>query len=446
MRRVSSKEISHFLENQYPLQTRLKNVGEELAVLPGRQGEWFSIRALTLSIYNPATHHLASVGNFTLFPDNLFLKLKDSFFSLKTAIGKDEEASIKNLQEQISKILLEGYSPIAGTIYKEALGKALRYPSFPQLKMETFYYSYPFIPITIALYAMSTILMIFAFYLHKTSLLNISLITQWSAFLLHSFVLAMRCFILGRPPVSNMFETVIYVPWVTVIAGLILNVFYRMPWLTIASSIASLILLTILEVTQLNSSLDNVQAVLNSQYWLIIHVLMVVGSYGFFVLSGVLAHFYLLGYVYSKKETAKLEGVGKALLQCMYIGTALLISGTILGGVWAAESWGRFWDWDPKEAWAFISSCIYLMGIHAYTFQHIGNFGLAIASIAGLQAISFTWYGVNYILGTGLHSYGFGSGGEAYYFSFLTAELLFLAVMLTYRRRGKWDLYRNKQT
>jgi ABC-type transport system involved in cytochrome c biogenesis permease subunit len=78
------------------------------------------------------------------------------------------------------------------------------------------------------------------------------------------------------------------------------------------------------------------------------------------------------------------------------MGVAMLIPGTILGGVWAAESWGRFWDWDPKESWAFISSCIYLMVIHAYRFHFIRNIGLAAGSIAGLLMISFTWYGVNY--------------------------------------------------
>ena len=436
MKQISSKEIAHILENQYPLHTRLKNAGEELAVLPGKRGEWFSIRALTLSVYNPATRELAPVDNFTLFPDELFSKLQNSFFALKAAREKDEKGT-ERLQEKINKILLEGYFPLAGTIYKEAFGNGLSYPTFLQLKVETFYYNYPFILISIVLYTVSIILLLLGIYLHKTRFINIALVTQWSAFFFHSLVLAMRCFVLGRPPVSNMFETVIYVPWVAVMAGLLLNVFYRMSWLLVASSLASAVLLTILEITQINSGLDNVQAVLNSQYWLVIHVLMVVGSYGFFVLSGLLAHFYLLGYVYGKGETAMLANVAKALLQCMYIGTALLISGTILGGVWAAESWGRFWDWDPKEAWAFISSCVYLMGIHAYTFQHIGNFGLAITSIAGLQAITFTWYGVNYILGTGLHSYGFGSGGEIYYFSFLAAEILFLAAMLCYRQRIK---------
>src|SRR5438128_6981056 len=104
-----------------------------------------------------------------------------------------------------------------------------------------------------------------------------------------------------------------------------------------------------------------------------------------------------------RTETLPMKRLSQVILQTLYGGTTLLITGTILGGIWAAESWGRFWDWDPKESWAFISSCFYLIWIHAYRFGRIGSFGLAIGAVGGLLAISFTWYGVNYILGTGLH-------------------------------------------
>jgi ABC-type transport system involved in cytochrome c biogenesis permease subunit len=167
-------------------------------------------------------------------------------------------------------------------------------------------------------------------------------------------------------------------------------------------------------------SLDIVQAVLDSHYWLLIHVLMVVGSYGVLFVAGVCGHIFLL----QRTPSPLLE---KTVLQTLYWGTALLICGTLLGGVWAAQSWGRFWDWDPKEAWAFISSALYLLWIHAYRFKKIAGRGLAIGSIVGLMAITFTWYGVNYILGSGLHSYGFGQGGERFYYLYLLVELLFLA-------------------
>ena len=210
-----------------------------------------------------------------------------------------------------------------------------------------------------------------------------------------------------------MFETVIYVPWVASAVAFFLN--GMIPFQL--ASIASAVLLTVLELTPVNQGFENVQAVLNSQLWLTVHVLMIVGSYGVLILSGLFGHYSLL---------FPSERVNRWLLQTMYLGVALLIPGTLLGGVWAAQSWGRFWDWDPKESWAFISSAIYLVFIHAYRYGKIKSVGLAAGSIIGLMAISFTWYGVNYILGTGLHSYGFGSGGEVYYYLFLAFEILFL--------------------
>ena len=152
---------------------------------------------------------------------------------------------------------------------------------------------------------------------------------------------------------------------------------------------------------------------------------MVVGSYGLFILAGALGHLYLL---LTLLGTKKLSSLGLYIKQALYAGIALLIPGTLLGGVWAAQSWGRFWAWDPKESWAFISACIYLLWIHAFTYRKIADFGLAVGSIVGLLAISFTWYGVNYILGTGLHSYGFGQGGRGAYTAFVVIELVFLGL------------------
>jgi ABC-type transport system involved in cytochrome c biogenesis permease subunit len=230
---------------------------------------------------------------------------------------------------------------------------------------------------------------------------------------------------------------VLYVPWVAACASLLLPAFRRHSLALLAACVTSIGLLVILEVTDLNQSLDQVQAVLDSQFWLLIHVLLVVGSYGIFILGAIMGHFYLGMFIAQRQENATMKHLSYMILQTLYGGTAMLIAGTILGGVWAAESWGRFWDWDPKESWAFISSCFYLIWIHAYRFHRIASFGLAIGAVSGLLAISFTWYGVNYILGTGLHSYGFGSGGEYYYYAFIGSECLFLGVALwSYFSRG----------
>lgn len=320
--------------------------------------------------------------------------------------------------DTLAALLNDGYASLEGKTYLKARGKSLRYPTQNQLALEALYLRYPFTLITAVLYAAAIICLL----LYPRAGIALTAI----AFILHTLLLAARIYILERPPVSNMFETVLYVPWISVLAALLM----RNRTALIAACMGTIALLLILQLSGLSSSMENVQAVLDSQYWLIVHVLMVVGSYGLFIVAGILGHLYLFKWLRSREETPPMRDLSKTLLHTLYFGVALLIPGTILGGVWAAQSWGRFWDWDPKESWAFISSCVYLIVIHAYTFRKIASFGLAIGSIAGLLAISFTWYGVNYILGTGLHSYGFGSGGELWYGAYILVEVLFLTALL----------------
>ena len=299
----------------------------------------------------------------------------------------------------------DNYSALAGTIYLQAEGKSLKYPTERQLNVELLLYKIPFKWLIIGTYFTAMLLLLWK--------------RKWGwalllfGFFLHTLNLVLRSYVLTRAPVSNMAETILYVPWVIILVGLFLK---RRGNIVAAAPFCAAILLLFLPG---RAGLENVQAVLDSQYWLIVHVLMVVGSYGILFFAGVCGHIFLI----KKNPPPSFE---KTLIQTLYLGTAILICGTILGGVWAAESWGRFWDWDPKEAWAFISIGIYLIWIHAYRFKKIRGKGLAIGAVIGLMAITFTWYGVNYILGSGLHSYGFGKGGEIFYYLYLAGEFLFL--------------------
>lgn len=423
------QEITAALETQFPLSQRLAQSDSMLRLLPGKQntGEWLPIKALEVKVYDPTTNKLVPVANFTLYSDEQFNAIRATYLKLSQLIRKKApEQDIAASAQQLSVELLSSYESIASTPVKQTNGKTLFYPSLNQLSAEKFYYQFSLAPFIIALYAIALTVYCIGYFFKMPQLHAWALVILICAFTLHTVLLTLRIYILDRPPVSNMFETVIYVPWIAVAAGFALSIAFRKILPAIAAATAAIVLLSVLEITHMNNSLENVQAVLDSQYWLIIHVLLVVGSYGAFALCGILGHFYLAGLMIKKTETQTLRFLGSCILQAMYIGLAMLIPGTILGGVWAAESWGRFWDWDPKEAWAFISICTYLICVHAYRFNHIRYFGLAMGSIIGLQVISFTWYGVNYILGTGLHSYGFGSGGDLYYYTFLLAETLFL--------------------
>jgi cytochrome c-type biogenesis protein CcsB len=435
---LTKEDAYHKMEGQFPLSQRLQSLGDWLRIIPLKkpEGVWVSPRSLEMQ-----TLSKKEIPNITPYPPEDFNHIRTSYLGLKNAIHEAptddfSKGEVSQYISQFSHQLLLSYSQIAGKEYLKASGKALTFPTLAQLKMESLSYRLPLIEIVITLYILAVLL---------SRAKKLGLILLLTGFLIHTMVIALRCFVLQRPPVTNMFESVIYVPWITVLAALILRFFMKNDFLLFAASLAASLLLILLHFTGLNRSMDNVQAVLDSQYWLIVHVLMVVGSYGLYLLAGILGHLYLaIRMVRRQKrkilpeERPPLESLAKLILQSMYLGTAFLIPGTILGGIWAAESWGRFWDWDPKEAWAFISSCVYLIWIHAYRFGLIRNFGLAFGAVTGLLAISFTWYGVNYILGTGLHSYGFGDGGELYYYLFLSLEVLFLfcCVLQRLKERG----------
>jgi ABC-type transport system involved in cytochrome c biogenesis permease subunit len=406
------EEVAHTLEAQHPLRQRLLQAGSLIKALPSKfqPGEWFSLLALKVSIYHPQHDRLLPVNNFTLYSDKQFNEIRASYSQWERAPSRENLATLAHQ-------LHLAYNTLAGTPYAKAMGKELTYPTIIQLEIESAYYQYPWIWVIITLYIVACLCFFMA-------LRRAGIALMIAAFGLHTLILAARCFILQRPPVSNMFETVIYVPWI----GVLVSFFLKERIAIVSAAVASILLLVMLQITNLNSSLDNVQAVLDSQFWLMIHVMMVVGSYGVFLLSSLLGHLYLASYLYHKGEVPSTHRVATLILQTLYLGTALLITGTILGGVWAAESWGRFWDWDPKESWAFISACVYVIFIHAYRFHKIHHFGLALGAILGFLAISFPWYGVNYILGTGLHSYGFGSGGEGIYYLFITLEAAFIAL------------------
>lgn len=428
---LAAEDIAQHALTQFPLARRLAGSSTSTALLaiPSRQGKgiWHSLAALDLLEYDVETKSLVAIKNFSLYSDDIFLAIQKSYQALGAAVSREERAAMRLHMLELANTLYIAYTEsLAGKPYLFSHDTALYYPSAWQLQAEATYYRYPFVDYAALLYGAAATAFILIFFLkHKERPLQCLGCTLFLlALLLHTAILLGRCFILKRPPVSNMFETVLYVPWVAAVAALILAKLRRNNIVLLACCLTAFAFLALLHLTKLDSGMENVQAVLNSHYWLVIHVMMVVGSYGLFALSGILGHISLVRYMMKGELSAPLT---QLILLTMWLGIALLIPGTILGGVWAAQSWGRFWDWDPKESWAFITACVYLLWIHAYTFGKIGAIGLAFASIIGLLVVGFTWYGVNYLLGTGLHSYGFGAGGAYYFYLFSFVELAFLA-------------------
>jgi ABC-type transport system involved in cytochrome c biogenesis permease subunit len=191
------------------------------------------------------------------------------------------------------------------------------------------------------------------------------------------------------------------------------------------------------DLLPIDSSLDVLVPVLRSNYWLSIHVLTVVSSYGAFGLAMALGHRHLFCVVRRAFSPAQDKESAGLILRVIQIGIILIGTGTVLGGVWANESWGRFWGWDPKETWALITFLGYLVIIHLRFTGRLNNFGLALGSVLGFLLVLMTWYGVNFVLGRGLHSYGSGSGGMNWVLYYLLAEALFLGWVFLRSRGAK---------
>lgn len=232
----------------------------------------------------------------------------------------------------------------------------------------------------------------------------------WLLFILMTAGLILRWYISGHAPWSDAYESVIYVGWATVFFGL---AFGRKSDLTIASTafVASIILWAA-HLNWLDPAIANLQPVLDS-YWLMIHVAVIVASYGPFTLGMILgATSLLLILLTSKKNFSSMELNIKELTviteMSLTVGLVMLTIGNFLGGMWANESWGRYWGWDPKETWALISIMIYAFVIHMRLVPGLrGKWFFNVMALFAYSAIMMTYFGVNFYL-SGLHSYASG--------------------------------------
>ncbi|MCK8482078.1 cytochrome c biogenesis protein CcsA [Psychroserpens algicola] len=259
-------------------------------------------------------------------------------------------------------------------------------------------------------------------------------------FLVHTGGLIVRWYISGHAPWSDAYESMIYVAWATMFFGL---AFGRQSRLTLAATafVTSMILL-VAHLNWMDPAISNLQPVLDS-YWLMIHVAVIVASYGPFTLGMILGLTVLLLMIFTTKENkVKMDMNIKELTiineMALTVGLVMLTIGNFLGGMWANESWGRYWGWDPKETWALISIMVYAFVIHMRLIPGLrGRFGFNLLSVFAFSSIMFTYFGVNFYL-AGLHSYQ--SGQQILSFKIIASVIAVLVVIsvLAYLKYAKY--------
>lgn len=261
------------------------------------------------------------------------------------------------------------------------------------------------------------------------------LVVSSLGFAMHCYGFYLRCMIAGRPPVTNMYESVIWVAFGAVLFSLVFEYIYRSRIYLLASTGGAVICLILADAlpAALDPTIAPLTPVLRNNFWLTVHVLTITLGYAAFLLALGLGHMAVWRYLKPGHKSEQVKGINEALYRALQVGVLFLAAGTILGGVWANYSWGRFWGWDPKEVWALIALLGYLAILHGRYAGWLREFGMAAWSIIAFQGVLMAWYGVNYVLGAGLHSYGFGTGGMQYVGTYVLAECLF--VLWAWRRR-----------
>ena len=331
------------------------------------------------------------------------------------------------------------------TKYQKRYGSAVR-PSEDRINYEILYNKYdvfqklPYWYLTVAaLMMLFTIIQIFKEKKWLVTIVNVFHVIVGLLFALHTLGLIARWYISGHAPWSNAYEAIVYVAWATMFFGLAFDIKSK---LTVASSaFVTAMILTAAYANWIDPQISNLEPVLNS-YWLMIHVAVIVASYGPFALGMILGLVALiLIFFTNEKNKAKME---LNIMEITYInemaltvGLVMLTIGNFLGGQWANESWGRYWGWDPKETWALISIMVYAFVIHARFVPSLRNKWIFnLMAMFAFISILFTYYGVNFHL-VGLHSYASGEAKSLSWIWFSIGAVLLIG-LVTYPKYKKY--------
>lgn len=317
------------------------------------------------------------------------------------------------------------------------------YPADSEMDAEVFFNdAHPFRWAWIC-YVLGAIFLGLTWVLEKASLYKVGWGFAVLGLLLHISGMAFRVYLMGRPPVTNMYETVVWVGFGAVVFSMVIEATYRWRFILLAGSFVGAFCLVLANMAPavLDKSLQPLEPVLRSNFWLTIHVMTITISYAAFFLAFTLGD---LALVYYLRDERKYAGQIKAIVLAIYrakqIGVAFLTPGIILGGVWADYSWGRFWGWDPKETWALIALLGYVAVLHGRLAGWIKDFGMAASAIITFSLVIMAWYGVNFVLGAGLHSYGFGAGGVEYVATFVALHIVYVVFVAVVRNGRNKDL------
>ena len=260
----------------------------------------------------------------------------------------------------------------------------------------------------------------------------------WFSWIVHTLGLIFRIYLSGRPPVTNLYSSAVFIGWGMVLLGLVFERIYRLGVGNVVSAVAGFSTLLIAHVLSADGdTMEVLQAVLDTQFWLATHVTTITLGYSATFVAGLVGIVYVLQGFFTRTLDDRLRAIyARMMYGSVCFATFFSFVGTVLGGLWADDSWGRFWGWDPKENGALMIVLWNALLLHARWGGMVRERGLAVLSIFGNVVTTWSWFGVNN-LGIGLHSYGFTEGVFQTLMIFVASQLAIMGLGMAGRRHWK---------
>ena len=331
--------------------------------------------------------------------------------------GREIEPHQDKIIKSLEKFLLARFQndvSAQNAALKSYKAGVLSYPgeriNFSVLKNESWLNKANLFTNSLVFYLLGFIFLGISWMIRPTLFRRIAFYSLILGFLLHTYGIFLRMVIMSRPPISTIYETVIFVGFVIVLFSLVIEYIRQDGLGVFLGSISGAMLHYVgFGYAADGDTLEMLVAVLNSNFWLATHVTTIILGYGTSLMAGLIGHLYLIEKIRVPKDSARLKSIYNNMFGVTLIALFFTLFGTILGGIWADQSWGRFWGWDPKENGALLIVLWQLMMVHMRLSGLAKPDKFALGMVLNNIIVIMAWFGVN-LLSIGLHSYGFVSG------------------------------------
>tara|TARA_B100000886_G_C20416760_1_gene489619 strand:- start:133 stop:1761 length:1629 start_codon:yes stop_codon:yes gene_type:complete len=352
-------------------------------------------------------------------------------------VDEKQEKILNSLQSYLGSRLLGKETEMATALdhYHETLKSYSRINvDLDVLEMETWMNKNDLFLNSLVFYLISFLLLMLSWIIKPKVLKKLSFLSLNIGFMFHGLGICMRMYIMGRPPVTTLYESVIFVSIIITILAIFLEYFRKDGLGIFVGSVSGAVLHFVgFSYASDGDTLGMLVAVLNSNFWLATHVTTITMGYGASLMAGCIGHLYLIQSLRFGSNSKNLKSIFKNLFGITLIALFFTLFGTILGGIWADQSWGRFWGWDPKENGALLIVLWQLMMIHMRLSGIVKPSEFALGMALNNIIVALAWFGVN-LLQVGLHSYGFDDGVARNLFIFIAFEIIFCVGIYFYPR------------